>query len=108
MNATFHHAPVRDDDGGIADYVFLGRFNLSTDGMLDLGGSGRCDRARLSLLVRLGLPFMTFGMLSGALWAEAAWGICWSWDPKETCWSISCPGWRARCTATHNRWRGGT
>ena len=27
---------------------------------------------------------MTFGMLSGALWAEEAWGTYWSWDPKET------------------------
>ena len=30
---------------------------------------------------------MTFGMLSGALWAEEAWGVYWSWDPKET-WSL--------------------
>jgi ABC-type transport system involved in cytochrome c biogenesis permease subunit len=38
-------------------------------------------------IVRLGFPFMTFGMLSGALWAEEAWGVYWSWDPKET-WSL--------------------
>lgn len=37
--------------------------------------------------VRLAFPFMTFGMLSGALWAEQAWGQYWSWDPKET-WSL--------------------
>ena len=30
---------------------------------------------------------MTFGLLSGALWAEEAWGRYWSWDPKET-WSL--------------------
>ena len=30
---------------------------------------------------------MTFGMLSGALWAEEAWGIYWSWDAKET-WAL--------------------
>ncbi|MBN1673292.1 MAG: cytochrome c biogenesis protein CcsA [Kiritimatiellae bacterium] len=36
---------------------------------------------------RLGFPFMTFGLLSGALWAEEAWGAYWSWDTKET-WSL--------------------
>ena len=35
-------------------------------------------------LVNVGLAFMTFGMLFGALWAKEAWGHYWSWDPKET------------------------
>lgn len=35
-------------------------------------------------LVYVGLAFMTFGMLFGALWAKEAWGHYWSWDPKET------------------------
>lgn len=35
-------------------------------------------------LVYIGLAFMTFGMLFGALWAKEAWGHYWSWDPKET------------------------
>ena len=35
----------------------------------------------------LSFPLMTFGMLSGALWAEEAWGRYWSWDVKET-WSL--------------------
>lgn len=35
-------------------------------------------------LVYLCTAFMTFGMLSGALWAKEAWGHYWSWDPKET------------------------
>ena len=35
-------------------------------------------------LVYIGLSFMTFGMLFGALWAKEAWGHYWSWDPKET------------------------
>jgi len=37
--------------------------------------------------MRLAFPFMTFGLLSGAMWADAAWGGYWSWDPKET-WSL--------------------
>lgn len=38
-------------------------------------------------IARVAFPFMTFGLWSGALWAEEAWGIYWSWDPKET-WSL--------------------
>ena len=35
-------------------------------------------------LVYVGLAFLTFGMLMGALWAKEAWGHYWAWDPKET------------------------
>lgn len=38
-------------------------------------------------LCRLSMPFMTFGLLVGAVWAEEAWGAYWSWDPKET-WAL--------------------
>ena len=37
--------------------------------------------------VSLGFLFLTFVMISGAIWAERAWGSYWSWDPKET-WSL--------------------
>ena len=37
--------------------------------------------------VTLGLLFLTFTILTGAIWAEQAWGSYWSWDPKET-WSL--------------------
>ncbi|MDO4780726.1 MAG: cytochrome c biogenesis protein CcsA [Bacteroides sp.] len=32
----------------------------------------------------VGLSFLSFGMLIGAIWAKEAWGHYWSWDPKET------------------------
>ena len=38
-------------------------------------------------LIRLSLPFFTFGMLSGAFWAESAWGRYWAWDNKEV-WAL--------------------
>ena len=38
-------------------------------------------------LLRLAFPLMTFGLCSGALWADQAWATYWSWDPKET-WSL--------------------
>ena len=34
-----------------------------------------------------GFPFLGVGIVSGAIWANAAWGTYWSWDPKET-WSL--------------------
>jgi len=37
--------------------------------------------------VSLGVLFLSFCMISGAIWAENAWGSYWSWDPKET-WSL--------------------
>ena len=37
--------------------------------------------------VALGILFLTFCIISGAIWAEQAWGSYWSWDPKET-WSL--------------------
>jgi cytochrome c-type biogenesis protein CcsB len=29
-------------------------------------------------------PIWTFAMIAGAIWAAAAWGRYWGWDPKET------------------------
>ncbi|MBI4949105.1 MAG: c-type cytochrome biogenesis protein CcsB [Deltaproteobacteria bacterium] len=34
-----------------------------------------------------GFPFLATGIVSGAVWANYAWGTYWSWDPKET-WSL--------------------
>ncbi|MFA6172148.1 MAG: cytochrome c biogenesis protein CcsA [Kiritimatiellales bacterium] len=44
-------------------------------------------RSAIVQILRTAFPFMTFGMLSGALWAEDAWGQYWSWDAKEV-WSL--------------------
>lgn len=35
----------------------------------------------------VGFPLLTLGILSGAVWANEAWGSYWSWDPKET-WAL--------------------
>jgi len=35
----------------------------------------------------LGFGFLTIGIVSGAVWANEAWGNYWSWDPKET-WAL--------------------
>lgn len=41
----------------------------------------------VSRTVAFGFQFLTIGILTGAVWANSAWGTYWSWDPKET-WSL--------------------
>ncbi len=35
----------------------------------------------------IGFPMLSLGIITGAAWANYAWGSYWSWDPKET-WSL--------------------
>jgi cytochrome c-type biogenesis protein CcsB len=35
----------------------------------------------------IGLPLLTLGIITGALWANRVYGSYWNWDPKET-WSL--------------------
>jgi len=38
-------------------------------------------------LIAFGFPCLTLGIISGAVWANQAWGSYWSWDPKES-WAL--------------------
>ena len=68
--------------------IFLLRDRLREHGFLD---QHIPDRQKLDLIeyrsVALGMLFLTFTIITGAIWAERAWGSYWSWDPKET-WSL--------------------
>lgn len=37
--------------------------------------------------IAFGFPMLTIGIITGAIWADQAWGRWWGWDPKET-WSF--------------------
>ena len=37
--------------------------------------------------ITFGFTLLTVGIITGAVWADKAWGSYWSWDPKET-WSL--------------------
>jgi cytochrome c-type biogenesis protein CcsB len=54
-----------------------------------------------------GFLLLTLGILTGAVWADTAWGRYWSWDPKET-WSLIT--WLVYATLLHARlvkgWQG--
>ena len=38
-------------------------------------------------LIAFGFVLLAVGIITGAVWANVAWGSYWSWDPKET-WSL--------------------
>jgi cytochrome c-type biogenesis protein CcsB len=58
-------------------------------------------------IVAFSFPLYTIGIICGAIWAEAAWGRYWGWDPKETwafiVWVIYACYLHARATAG---WKG--
>ncbi len=94
---------------GIASALFL----LRTAGRLPAAVAAKVPSAdaldRLAYRVTIvAFPLYTFGVIAGAIWAEAAWGRFWGWDPKETVafivWVIYAAYLHARATAG---WRSG-
>ena len=65
------------------------------------------DRVAYRIMI-VAFPLYTFAVVAGAVWAEAAWGRFWGWDPKETvafvAWVIYAAYLHARATAG---WRTG-
>ncbi|OUW49813.1 MAG: c-type cytochrome biogenesis protein CcsB, partial [Synechococcus sp. TMED187] len=57
--------------------------------------------------ITVGFLLLTIGIISGAVWANEAWGSWWSWDPKET-WALIC--WLVYAAYLHTRlsrgWQG--
>ena len=57
--------------------------------------------------ITVGFLLLTVGLISGAVWANEAWGSWWSWDPKET-WALIC--WLVYAAYLHTRlirgWQG--
>ena len=58
-------------------------------------------------LIMFGFLFLSVGIITGAVWANSAWGRYWGWDPKET-WSLIT--WFVYAVLLHARllrgWRG--
>ncbi len=55
----------------------------------------------------MGFPLLTLAMVTGAIWADSAWGSYWGWEPKEI-WSLIT--WLIYASYLHARlvtgWRG--
>lgn len=58
-------------------------------------------------IIGVGLPLLTIGIITGAMWAKESWGAYWQWDPKETAALFS---WIVYASYMHlhtrNAWRG--
>ena len=69
-------------------YSLLGcAFLISVVSIVKLKSGADAMLSSIDTLVYIGTAFLTFGMLSGAIWAKQAWGTFWAWDPKET-WAL--------------------
>jgi len=88
------------------------RSNRVLDALWDIFASVKLPKQRLldeltHQMVLFGFLFLTAGIISGAVWANSAWGRYWGWDPKET-WSLIT--WFVYATLLHARlmrgWRG--
>ncbi|MFQ6101154.1 MAG: c-type cytochrome biogenesis protein CcsB [Anaerolineae bacterium] len=70
-------------------------------------GEGEEIEHTMERVVALGFPWLTLGILTGAIWAQNAWGRYWGWDPKET-WALITWLWYLLVlhVRTLRRWRG--
>jgi cytochrome c-type biogenesis protein CcsB len=93
---------------GVASALFLLRRSGLTGELVDrLPSADALDRLAYRTTI-VAFPLYTFAVIAGAIWAEAAWGRFWGWDPKETvafvAWVIYAAYLHARATAG---WRTG-
>ncbi|MBA2322794.1 MAG: c-type cytochrome biogenesis protein CcsB [Pseudonocardiales bacterium] len=100
---------------GVASALFLvprspdpdGTAGVQTGVVALLPARDVLDRVAYRMTV-IAFPIWTFAVMTGAIWAEAAWGKFWGWDPKETvafvAWVVYAGYLHARATAG---WRGG-
>lgn len=65
--------------------IYLGRFRSETL-KVRFPDEKKLDDLSYRLIL-VGLPMHTVMIITGAVWAEYAWGTFWSWDPKET-WAL--------------------
>ncbi len=73
--------------------------------------AGLPSLARIDMLtyriIAIGLVLLSVGIITGAMWANEAWGAYWQWDPKETAALLS---WIIYASFMHlhtrNAWRG--
>ena len=89
-------------------YLMRGRDNDSGDtGLLSALPTHRVLDELMHQTIVFGFLWLSVGIITGAVWANQAWGTYWSWDPKET-WSLIT--WFVYATALHARfvrgWQG--
>jgi len=73
----------------IGEAFFVASFVASIAFLLSKDDASKKEYDRIAYTsIALGFPIFTAGaLIFGAIWAEQAWGVWWSWDPKET-WAL--------------------
>ncbi|MHA6624349.1 c-type cytochrome biogenesis protein CcsB [Pseudonocardia sichuanensis] len=93
---------------GVVSMLYLLRLTSALPAVTSaLPSADALDRLAYRVTI-VAFPLFTFAIITGAIWAEAAWGRFWGWDPKETVafvsWVIYAAYLHARATAG---WRTG-
>ena len=101
-SGAFRRSSLLTTDGGVA---------IQNPEPLELSSIAFSRTEQLDSLsyrtITVGFLLLTVGIISGAVWANEAWGSWWSWDPKET-WALIC--WLVYAAYLHTRlsrgWQG--
>ncbi len=72
---------VRNDTPAIADAAAAG--DATAKWLAGLPSLAKLDVMQYRVIA-VGLPLLSLGIITGAMWAKEAWGAYWQWDPKET------------------------
>ncbi|MDQ6944275.1 MAG: c-type cytochrome biogenesis protein CcsB, partial [Candidatus Eremiobacteraeota bacterium] len=74
-------AVVRNDTPALASAAAAG--DTTAQWLAGLPSLARLDVMQYRVIA-VGLPLLSLGIITGAMWAKEAWGAYWQWDPKET------------------------
>ncbi|MBO6960507.1 MAG: c-type cytochrome biogenesis protein CcsB [Prochlorococcus marinus CUG1438] len=75
---------IRSSSTGIGGFKISNNYSLSNlVEPIEFSHSEELDTLSYRYIL-IGFVLLTLGLISGAVWANEAWGTWWSWDPKET------------------------
>ncbi|MGQ2964064.1 MAG: cytochrome c biogenesis protein CcsA [Agrobacterium sp.] len=106
-----YQATERTSPGQTKELVEVEKIKGDTESLGKISFESEIQNLALTLdnlsyrILGIGFPFLTIGILSGAVWANEAWGSYWSWDPKET-WALLT--WLIFAIYFHTRIQGGS
>ena len=75
---------IRSSSAGIGGFKISNNYSLNDMvSPIEFSHSEELDTLSYRSIL-IGFVLLTLGLISGAVWANEAWGTWWSWDPKET------------------------
>jgi len=75
---------IRSSSSGVGGFKMSNDYSLNNFvDTIEFSHSEELDTLSYRSIL-IGFVLLTLGLISGAVWANEAWGTWWSWDPKET------------------------